>query len=303
MSEVDLSVVIVNYNTRELVVSCVDSIFANTFGLNSEIIVVDNASSDNSVEVLRGRFPRVSVIANGTNRGFASANNQGIKAAKGGYVLLLNSDTVVLEDCLKGCVKYMDNNPGIGILGAQVLTADRHIQTTCFRQPNVLSEVVFFGVTINLAIGDPITKHKWMSSFDRRSVRDVDCLAGCFLFIRKAVFDIAGYLDEKFFMYYEDAEFCGRVRRLTDYKIVYYPYANIMHYGAMSVAPENNFKTKLGFISARQYFSARNGTAVRMFFNAVCKCIWMVELVLFLPLIFLPRIKNKAVVICRLFLT
>jgi len=303
MPRIDLTVVIVNYNTCGLLLACIDSIVKNTSGLDFEIIVVDNASSDNSVESLRKQFPVVKIIANEQNRGFASANNQGIRASRGRYVLLLNSDTVVSKDCFKVCMEYMEHNSTIGVLGAQVRAVDGSIQKTCFRQPNILSEIIFFAITINFAIADPITRYKWMSSYDRQSMRDVDCLAGCFLFIRKEVFDRVGYLSEKFFMYYEDAEFCGRVRRGTNYKIVYYPYANIIHYGAMSVAPDNNFKTRLGYVSARCYFLIKFGGMISTFFNAICKGVWLVEVILFLPFIFFARFRNKIMVISKLILT
>ena len=188
---IDLSICIVNWNTEILLKECLRSIYEQTAGISYEIFVVDNASQDGSVEMVSTCFPDVYLIANQQNKGFAAANNQALRLAKGRYVILLNPDTVLLGDALETMVQFMDRHAEAGL-----------------------------------------TEYK-MKTFSFGVVEEVDAVSGAALMVRKKIFDEAGFMDEGYFMFFEDVDLCRRVR-LKGYKIYFVPTAAIMHFGGAS---------------------------------------------------------------------
>lgn len=289
----DLSIVIVNYNTRNILKECLYSIKQNSGNIEYEVIVVENASNDGSAEMVRSEYPGILLIQNVENLGFAKANDQGIRIARGQYILLLNSDTVVLGDSLKPCIDFMSRNPRIGILGCGVFDHFRPMQLTCYRHPNLLTEAIFFTIKILKDFRDPFTDLKWMCYWDHLATKEVDCLAGCFMLVRREVFDKVGLLDERFFLYYEDAEFCWRVRRKSEYKIVYYPDAKIVHMGGMSKNLDSPFKATMAYRSAIQFFELCYGEVQKKAFIFICTAIWTIELLFLSWLRFNPKCKEK----------
>ena len=139
MSRADVTIIIVNWNTRVILRDCLRSVYQNAGSVDFEVIVVDNASSDGSVEMVRAEFDKVQLIANSDNRGFAAANNQGMAVATGRYVLLLNSDTIVLDGAIAKSVAFADAHPDAAVVGCRVLNPDRSLQPTCFMYPSVLN--------------------------------------------------------------------------------------------------------------------------------------------------------------------
>ena len=137
--KMDVSIIIVNWNTCDVLRNCLASIYDNTEGFEFELIVIDNMSSDNSVSMIKATFPQVELIENSENRGFAAANNQGIATAKGRYILLLNSDTVILDNAISKTINFADNHPDAAVIGCRVLNPDRTLQPTCFVFPSVLN--------------------------------------------------------------------------------------------------------------------------------------------------------------------
>lgn len=289
----DLSIIIINFNTREVLKNCLDSIGRYAPELDYEIVAVDNASTDGSVEMLRREFPGVRVIANADNRGFSKANNQGIAAAAGRHILLLNSDTLLFDRSLKNVFDYMEANSGVGVAGCKVLNKDKTLQFSCGHDPNVLTELVFFTKTIIKDFWDPVTFWKFMKYWDHNSLKDVDWLSGCFLWVRREVFERAGLLDEDFFMYYEDSEFCRRVRRQTDYRVVYYPHAAIIHLGQMSADPEKFILVKNCFESAVKYFKKCSSKLSAWDFEHSCRFYWMLEQAVFFVFGLHPKCRQK----------
>ncbi len=276
-----LSIIVVNFNTKELLINCLNSIYRNTSGIEFEVIVVDNASSDESVDALSKKYPQVRVIANKENTGFATANNQGIKIARGKYVLLLNSDTIVLGDCLRKVCDFMEQASNAGVVGCKTLNTDRTLQYSCYHDPNFLTELLFFTKGIIKGFWDPFTHYKYMKYWDHNATREVDCVSGCFLGIRKTVFDKIGLLDENFFMYYEDSEFCRRVKKETNFKVFYYPEAEIIHHKGMSINMDNFDTLQHCYQSARYYFRKCYGKMIEVFFNFSCKFVWRLEILVF----------------------
>ncbi len=217
---IELSIIIVNFNTKELLQDCLQSVFKTAKGINFEVIVVDNGSSDGSNEIIREKFSQVRFIKNETNLGFAKANNMGIRQAQGNYILLLNSDTIVSENTLKYLLDFAKINTDVGIVAPKLLNRDGSIQVSVRKPPTLLG-----------AIQEYIFKQP--GSFDSyeprgKSFSEVECVIGAAILVPKEVFSKVGLLDERYFMYFEDLEFCRRLRR-KGFKIYYLPNTTVIH--------------------------------------------------------------------------
>jgi GT2 family glycosyltransferase len=278
-----LSIILVSYNTQQLTENCLRSLISHIDLNNVEIIIVDNASSDNSVDMIREKFTNVILIENDQNLGFSKANNIGINHSKGDNILLLNTDTIIIEDFVLPILEYLKNNNDVGILGCRVLNGDRTLQYTCWNPPNILTGLSFFTVDIIKNIFNPLSYWKYMKYWDHSAVRDVACISGCFMWIRREVLNTFGGLDENIFMYYEDSEFCMRIRKHSDYRVVYYPSTSIVHLGGASGdgrEPDSKI-LKYCYKSFNHYLKVTNGKAYQKIFCMLCKLIWCVELPLF----------------------
>lgn len=227
MSILDISVIIVNWNTRDLLRECLRSIGEQTHRPH-EVIVIDNASSDGSVDMVASEFPSTVLIRNEGNRGFAAANNQGLKIAKGRYVLLLNPDTIILDRAIDTMIGWCDAQPNVGVAGCQVWENDTKIQRTCFADQGPLNIfLVETGLYWALSgwrfFGGP-----HYSSWDRKTEREVNIVSGVFMLVPMPVLDHVGLLDEAFFIYSEEADWCMRMR-IAGYRCVFTPVARIIH--------------------------------------------------------------------------
>jgi GT2 family glycosyltransferase len=207
---VDLSVIILNWNTRALLEKCLESLVCGQSEIALEVIVVDNASEDDSREMVREKFPQVKLICNPKNVGFGAGNNVAIPEATGRYVMFLNSDTVVMAGALALMVGYADANPDIGVLGPKLLNGDGSLQYSCRSYPNLST-----GLFRNTPLGKLFPKNRYntdylLTDYDHLTPRDVDWVSGAALMIRKAVLDRIGGFDENFYMYCEDVDLCWR---------------------------------------------------------------------------------------------
>jgi GT2 family glycosyltransferase len=231
---VDLSIVIVNYNTKELLKQTVESVLKTTTGIQYEIIVVDNASKDDSTHMIKMNFQSVILIENDNNLGYSKANNIGIKQAAGRYVLLLNSDTIVVEDCLKACVEYMDNNKSIGALGCKVVLRDGELDHACKRGfPTPEASLYYIFKLDKLFPGSRRFGQYDLTYLPVDEINEVDVLIGAFMMVSREAINKIGLLDEKFFMYGEDIDWCYRIKA-AGFKNVYYPKEKIIHYKGAS---------------------------------------------------------------------
>lgn len=240
----DLSIIIASFNTKNLTVQCIKSIQEKTKNLSFEIIVVDNGSTDGSVEALK-KLKDITLIINKENLGFAKANNQGILKASGKYILLLNSDTHLIEDSLSQMVNFMDNNEKVGISTCQLLNSDKSIQETGGSFPNLLRVFLWStflddvpGVSSIFGSFHPHTPTSIGKSSYFNKQQKQDWVKGAFMLVRKQVMDKVGGLDEKIFMYAEDVEFCYRVKKLG-WEVLYTPITKIVHIGGASGITEN----------------------------------------------------------------
>jgi len=229
----DVSVIIVNWNTLDFTINCIKSIFQHTNGVDFEVIVIDNASNDNSAEIIQKTFPEVILIENKKNRGFAAANNQGIALAKGKYVLLLNSDTLILNNAITKIIAFADAHPKAGITGCRVLNPDRSLQPSCFMFPSILNMLLSATYLYKLFPNNKFFGREKMSWWKRDDVREVDVVTGCFMLIRRDAIDQTGLMDEQFFMYGEETDLCYRLKQ-NGWKILFTPEAEIIHHGGQS---------------------------------------------------------------------
>ena len=225
MITMDLSVIIVNYQTYELTKNTINSILDYTYPFSVEVIVVDNASDDDSLYKLKNYFKdKVTFIASENNNGFAAGNNQALEIAEGRYQLLLNSDTVVWKNTLEKIYNYMEKHTDVGACGCQVLLESGELDKACKRSfPNVKNS--FFRL---FHIPSKSSANDYNPDLADDEVYEIDCLTGAFMFIRKKAIDEVGFLDETFFMYGEDIDLCYRIKN-AGWKIIYYGKSKITH--------------------------------------------------------------------------
>jgi GT2 family glycosyltransferase len=225
-----LSVVIVNYNVRHFLEQCLKSVERAMAGIEGEVFVVDNDSTDGSVEMVRSKFPWVILIENRENVGFSKANNQAISISKGEYVLLLNPDTVVEEDTFSKCVSFMDAHPDAGGLGVKMIDGKGKFLPESKR--GMPSPAVAFWKISGLSSIFPKSRtfgRYHLGFLDENKTHEVEILAGAFMWMRKSVLDKVGLLDETFFMYGEDIDLSYRILQ-GGYKNYYLPDTRIIHY-------------------------------------------------------------------------
>ncbi|MGE0359975.1 MAG: glycosyltransferase family 2 protein [Vicinamibacterales bacterium] len=226
----DVSVVIVSWNTRALTTACLASLPAAAGALSWDAWVIDNASTDGSVEAIRDSFPHVRVVANRENAGFAAANNQGIAASRGRYVLLLNSDTVAQPGSIAALIAFADAHPRAGVVGPRLENPDGSFQTGPTPFPSLSNELL--SVT---GIGRRLTYRGYPSrpaAASRRAQR-TDYVVGACMLARREALDEVGVLDEGYFMYSEEPDWCWRMRA-AGWETWYTPDAVITHFGGQS---------------------------------------------------------------------
>ena len=222
-----VSIIIVSWNTRDILRDCLASVAAQTTAPH-EVIVIDNASRDGSAEMVAAEFPDAVLIANTDNRGFAAANNQGLAVARGDHVLLLNPDTIILDRAIDKMLDWMAGHPDVGGAGCQVLERPGVIQQTCFADHTPVNLAIIQLGLARLSRIVPLFGRFRYDGWDRRSERDVDVVTGMFLLVPRAVLEQIGPLDEAFFVYGEEADWCRRIRN-AGWRCVFTPIAQIIH--------------------------------------------------------------------------
>jgi GT2 family glycosyltransferase len=233
----EVSLVIVNWNTMDLVLKCIKSAIDTGGACAHEIIVVDNASEDDSVDAIKRDYPDVIVIRNEKNYGFAKANNIGIKKSKGRYVCLVNSDVQVLGRTIGYLIDYMDKNPRVGIVGPKILWPDMTLQDSCRKFPTLWTKLCEAVALNRLFPNSSVFSGEHMQFFAHDKIKKVDSLAGCFMMIRQAALKDAGLFDEQYFIYSEETDLCKRFRA-AGWDIVFLPEVSVVHHHAASTAKD-----------------------------------------------------------------
>jgi len=228
---VKLSILIPTYNAHEWIQGCLDSIRLHHPSTAYEIIVVDDRSSDDTVEIVRRIYPDVQVFANETNVGFGKTVNVGLRAARGDYILVLNNDTWMHEGALDALIGYLDAHPDTGIVGPRVLNSDGSLQQQCRRRiPTPSAALLYFSGVAKLFPKNPRIAGYLMTATDEHQTTEVDAVSGACLMVRREVVDRIHGFDPEYYLYGEDMDFCWRAK-LAGWKVVYFPGAAITHFG------------------------------------------------------------------------
>lgn len=265
----DISVIIVSWNSRELTLSCVESVLRHADGVPLELIVVDNASDDGTARAIRESVPHARLLVNTENLGFARASNQGMAAAQGSLLLLLNSDTAVKDSVIRRCVDWMREHPATGMLGCEVRTLENRRVHTANRSLSVsrsLLENLWLYKLIPPARRAKVLLDGYWEGDD---TIEVDWLAGVVMVLRRELFEQSGGFDSSFFMYGEDSEWCIRLRR-EGHRIVYAPAAGVLwHVGAGSSERIWSEKERLrrGHVGGLQAYAILNGRSRAMLYR------------------------------------
>ena len=210
----NLSIIIVNYNVKEFLQNFIHSIYKAAQNISYEIIIVDNASDDGSVEFIKEKFPDVKLIANQKNLGFSKANNIGLAQSKGEYLLLLNPDTIVREDTFEKMISFSKNNPDAGLAGCKILNPDGTFQLACRRSfPGPWTSFCKVTGLSNLFPNSKLFARYNLTYLDENKTYEVDAISGSFMMFPRKIYEKIGGLDEQFFMYGEDLDFCYRIQK------------------------------------------------------------------------------------------
>lgn len=228
---IKLSIIVLNYNTKDLLIQTLSSINRQA---QWEIIVVDNASTDGSSDAIKKKFPDIKLIINHKNNGFAGGNNIGINIARGEYIMLLNSDTKVMGPALEELTQYLDANPGVGVVSPKVTLPDGAIDLACHRGfPTLWNAFAYFAKLEQTFPNFHLFSGYHQAWQDFNTTHEVDAVSGAAMVVRRQAIDQVGLLDENFFLYAEDLDWCKRIKD-AGWKIVYYPKATILHFKSQS---------------------------------------------------------------------
>jgi GT2 family glycosyltransferase len=224
----DLTISIVSYNSLSFLKECLNSISANPPELRCEIIVVDNASSDSTVEFVKDNYPEVTIISNEKNIGFAAANNRAMESSNSKYVILMNSDCRVFKKSLDNLVAFMEKNPEVGIAGPKIINTDGTIQLSCRRFPSAFDAAAHTVLT-NIFPHNPFSRKYKLADIEKDRAFKVDWVSGSCMIVRTNALEETGLLDENYFMYVEDLDICYRMWQ-KNWKVYYCPHAEVMHH-------------------------------------------------------------------------
>ena len=242
----ELSIIIVNWNTRELLQKCLESVEAMVRDFSQEVIVVDNASADGSVAMLKERFPGVRRIENSENRGFGAANNQALRIMAGRYALLLNSDAVLTKNAITELFTCLVNNPEAAMACGQLLNADGSRQNSIAAFPTLLT------LLANMPLLEYLFPRRFPSKrYSHSGPVEVDSGVGACLMVRKAAIDAVGFFDERYFFFFEETDWAYQMRR-AGWKVLYVPNAFIYHHQGQSIG--RSFRSRIEFYRSRYQF-------------------------------------------------
>lgn len=267
-----LSIIIINYNVKYYLEQCLYSVMKAAAGFRYEILVIDNASTDGSREYLENRFPQVSFTWNKINLGFAKANNMALAKAGGEFILFLNPDTILPEDCFLKCLAFMDHNPGTGALGLRMLDGSgRFLKESKRGFPTPLAALYKLTGLSTLFPKSPVFSHYHMGHLDPEKNHETDVLAGAFMLIRKSVLDQTGGFDEAFFMYGEDIDLSYRIRK-AGFKNMYFSETPMIHFKGESTRKGTLNYVRLFYgamaIFARKHYGSMSAGIFSFFIQA-----------------------------------
>ncbi len=254
----DLSIVIVNWKVKDLLRQCLASVYRQQ-GVSFEVFVVDNDSRDGSAEMVREEFPQATLIANDRNLGFAAANNQALRQSRGDFALLLNPDTDCGDGMFAQMVAWMRQNPHAGIMGPRVRNVDGTVQHSVRRLPTLLSQSLIILKLHHVFPRLPALRRYFAADFDYAKAAPVDQVIGAAFLIRRSLLDAVGMLDERYFIWFEEADYCKRAKD-AGFQVWYAPVADVVHRGGESFGQVfSPVKQRYFDASLRTYFRIHHG--------------------------------------------
>jgi GT2 family glycosyltransferase len=273
----DVSIIVVNWNGRDLLARCLHCVESTVKQAAYEVIVVDNASTDGSQDMVKRDFPQAKLIENTGNVGFARANNQGMEMSQGRYVLLLNSDAFVKEGAIDTMVAFMDAHPEAGMAGCKLLYEDGTVQPSVSRFPTLETEFYTAVGLEKLFPNSPIFGKYLMRYWDHNDVRQVDVIMGAFMLARREAVDQVGMMDDGYFMYSEEVDWCYRFRQ-AGWAIYSTPAAEAIHlWGGTSKQVKVEMLMHL-YRSRVRYFRKHHGQLLAALLKALLAINWLIRL-------------------------
>ena len=243
----DVSIVITNHNTKDLLLECISSLLKSIKERSYEVIVVDDASNDGSADAVRERFPQVKVVVNDKRLGYVKSNNIGIMASSGKHVMSLNSDTVVPGGSVDKLIRFMDENPDVGAVGPKLLNSNGSVQLQGRRGfPTPLNSLFYFSGLSRIFPKNRLMGGYLLTYLDDKTAAEVDSLCGAAMVVRREAIDKVGLMDESYFMYGDDIDWCYRIKQ-AGWKIYYLPEAEIIHYGGRGGSRRQSYRNILEF--------------------------------------------------------
>jgi hypothetical protein len=295
----DVSIVVLNFNTRDLLAGCIDSVMANTGGLDMELIVVDNASGDGSADMVEREYPLVRLIRNPGNTGFSGGINLGIGAAAAPYILVLNQDTLIKPGAIEHMLEYLRCDPKAGIVGPRLVSGGGRYQQSCnyFTTPGLKNALLLLanmalphGTSIMGLCADP--------AWNRAGPVEVDWVHGACILVRREVFDQAGLFDERFYVFMEDMEFCYRAF-LAGWKTVYLPGTEIVHFtnrsGIQTIGKLYSYGRIAFYVTGIDYFLRKHFSPAHAYMTIALMAVGSLVLSLLLRLAFLAGIGGEEI--------
>lgn len=253
MKEAEISIIIVNWKVRPLLEKCLKSILVDTADFATEIFVVDNDSRDGTPEMIMAEFPQVTMIALPYNRGFAKANNLALKQASGKYIFLLNPDTEVQLGFFKTIIQYFETHPQIGMLGPRILNSDFSLQASVRRFPTLFSQIIILLKLRNFKFGKLLLAKHLAADFDYNKEQEAPQLMGAAIAMTRVAFEKLGYFDEKFFIWFEEVDYCKRAHK-AGIQLRYLPTASILHHSGASFKKHKILRKQLFFNASLLYY-------------------------------------------------
>lgn len=266
---IDLSVVILSWNTKDLLLRCLASVERSVSPPAREVLVVDNASRDGSADAAAAAFPSVRILRNARNEGYARGNNIGIRASRGRHVLLLNSDTEVAPGAFAALTWFLDSHPAYGAAAARLWNVDGTIQRACMRFPSLLTALFYDAPPGRWFPENVVLRRHFCRDFDHVDSRDVEQPPGAALCLRRSVLDTIGLLDEELFLFFNDVDLCRRILR-AGYRIRYLADANVVHHGGASTSLYPAFAAEY-FRNKIAYFRIHHGAVGERLMRAVTR--------------------------------
>ncbi len=265
----DLSIIVLNFNTKELLLNCLDSIYEQTTGIHFEVIVVDNASSDGSAEAVKKQFPQIDLKVNDTNLGFSAGNNIGIQISRGKYVVLLNSDVLLTENCFEKIIRYLDDHPEFHICSPEITDKDKNALPMRHYEDTPIDAIYRILGLYSLS--------RDAAQMRGEGPREVETIGGQCFVVRRSVFERIGLLDETYFLYNEEDDFC-RMARKSGFKVCYLPTTSLIHYlGKSTHLPKIREKVIIETYRSDLNFYTKH---YPLFWNIALRCLYKATFIL-----------------------